>query len=423
MGQKTKFIIIGLVGFCIVCLFLFIQAVSQQKVLLRESNVLKSENTALLSKVKQLESDLKGNQGRIDSLKAERDRVVAELNDLQGKFEAASKARDALIEKLKEKNQPQVVVSAPESVQQQESVQQNNDAYWGTVLKAKKELEMQLADIRVELRNLQIINESLQKEKTKTELEVQLETQLANVRAELRNLQINNESLQREKGILETDINNMRNEKKDLLRQLDYNQKLLDSMSQEVVRERNDKIAIQDSSKTTKAENGVLLRQLRSLVNRKTLLDKKVQDLQEGKSLVQKRLNEMEKMLADRTSKIEALKNELDAIKGGKVSGIDNESKESVELPAIVVRSASSAEKSKAQIQEFSGKILAVNLESNFVVVDLGSSSGVKVGDVFNVYRDARSIGSISVIQTRVGISACDIKKMSVPLRIGDQVK
>jgi len=94
-----------------------------------------------------------------------------------------------------------------------------------------------------------------------------------------------------------------------------------------------------------------------------------------------------------------------------------------VELPAIVVRSAASAEKAKAQIQEFPGKILAVNLESNFVVIDLGSSSGVKVGDLFGVYRDTKSIGTISVIQTRASISACDIKKMSTMLGIGDQVK
>ena len=288
------------------------------------------------------------------------------------------------------------------------------------MLEAKKDLEMQLSSIQVELKNIQIINESLQKEKNKTDLEIQL----SSLRAELRNLQINNESLQREKGVLEIDIINLRNEKKDLLRQLDYNQKLLDSMSQEVVRERNDKIAIQDIFKTTRADNGVLVRQLKSLVGRKMLLDKKVLDLQGGESAVQKRLNETEKMLVDKSSKIEALKNELDALKGGKAQEIDRGSKESVELPAIVVRSASSAEKKgNVQIQEFSGKILAVNLESNFVVIDLGSSTGVKVGDVFNVYRDTESLGVIGVIQTRASISACDIKKMSTPLKIGDQVE
>ena len=432
MEQKTKFIIIGLVVLCIVCLAFFIQAASQQQKLLRESNDLKSENATLASKAKQLENELKGNQGKIVSLQSERDRVIAELSDLQGKFESLKKTRDDLIEKLKEKSrvkvpQPQqaaAVVSLPSQPQQQAPVLQNNEAYWGSVLKAKKELEMQLTDIRSELKNLQLINESLKKEKKQTELEMQLEAQLTSVRSELRNLQIVNESLQREKGILESDINNMRNEKKDLLRQLDYNQKLLDSMSQEVVREKNDKLAIQDGFKTAKAENKALSRQLRSLVKRKMLLDKKIQSLQEDKSAVGKRLKETEKVLEDKVSKIDLLRNELDTLKSQEASAeAQRKAGGPVELPAIVVRSSSAVEKGKVGIQEFPGKILAINLESNFVVIDLGSSSGVKVGDVFSVYRDGSSIGAIGVIQTRSNISACDIRKTTVPLSIGDQVK
>jgi chromosome segregation ATPase len=389
MEQKIKFIIIGLVGFCIVCLFLFIQATSQQQGLLRESNDLKTENTVLLNRANKFENDLKETQSKVGSLKAERDKGIEELNELQKKFELASRARDELIEKLKKNSQPQVVVTASPSVQQQAPVPENTDAYWGTVLKAKTDLEMQLSSIRLELRNLQI----------------------------------NNESLQREKSALEIDINSLRSDKKDLLRQLDYNQKLLDSMSQEVVREKNDKVAIQDSFRTVRAQNGILSRQLKSLVSRKEALDKKVISLQEGKTTVEKRLNEMETMFTDRISKMGSLKNELDEIKSSKAEDTEKVSKESVELPAIVVRSSPAAGREEAEVLTFPGKILAVNLDSNFVVIDLGSSAGVSVGNVFNVYRNARSIGSISVIQTRVNISACDIKRMSTSLKIGDSIK
>ena len=387
MEQKTKFIIIGLIGFSIACLFLFIQATNQQQVLVREGNDLKSENNALTGKVSQLEEDLKGNQGKINSLKSERDKAVAELADWQKKFESASKARDELVERLKKRSQLQEAAPAPKPAP---PVPENTDAYWGTVLKAKTDLEMQLSSIRVELKDLQI----------------------------------SNESLQREKGVLEIDINTLRNEKKDLLRQLDYNQKLLDSMSQEVVRERNDKVAIQDSFKTIKSENEALSRQLKSLGSRKMLLDKKVQDLQDGKSTVEKRLNEMETMLTERISQIDSLKDELDTIKSGKpVAASEKKPGESVELPAIVVRSSPSAEKGKEESPVFSGKVLAVNTDNNFVVIDLGVSSGVKVGDMFNVYRAGKAIGSIAVIQARDNISACDIKRMSTSLKIGDSIK
>jgi len=385
MEQKTKFIILGLAGFSVICLFLFFQAFSQQQTLARESNDLKSENATLLSKVSQLERDLKENQGKIDSLKTERDKAVGELGELQSKLDAATKARDELTEKLKKQSQRQET-----AVSQSQFAPENTDAYWGAILKAKTDLEMQLASIRVELKSLQI----------------------------------SNESLQREKSSLQIDINNLFNEKQDLTRQLDYNQKILDSISQEVVRERNDKVKIQENFKKVKGENTSISRQLKSLIGRKEALDRKVQDLHTEKSTIEKRLNEMEIMLTERISQIDALKNQLDSIRSGKLTATSEaKSRESVELPAIVVRSTVSPENAKPLKPAFSGKILAVNPDSNFVIIDIGISSGVKVGDSFDVYRQEKSIGSIVVIQARESIAACDIKRMITPLKIGDSIK
>jgi predicted nucleic acid-binding Zn-ribbon protein len=393
MEQKTKFIIIGLVGFSLVCLFLFIQASSSQQMLIRERNDLKSENTALAGKMNQLEGELKDNQRKLSSLKNERDKAAQELIDVQQKLEYASRSRDELVKKLEEQSKvkPQEIVV----VKQQEDIPPNtSDAYWAGVLKAKTDLEMQLS----------------------------------NIRGELRSLQINNEALQRDKGALEIDIKSLSNEKKDLLRQIDYNQKLLDSLAQDVVREKNDKAKIQDNLRVIKNENLVFGRQLKSLNSRKAALERKIQELQEGKSTVEKRLNEMEVMLADRVSQIGSLKNDLDLIRSGKTVPVSEEKpKGSVELPAIVVRSLPPAEgkgKVDAPLSTATlGKVLAVNPDSNFVVIDMGSSSGVKVGDAFNVYREGKSIGLIEVIQARGNISACDIKKKSAALRIGDTIK
>lgn len=385
MEQKAKFIIVGLAVFSIACLFLFAQATNQKQTLLRESNDLKSENAALLSKVNRLENDLRENQSKLDSLKGQRDKWSEELGNLEKKYESVVKVRDELIEKLRRQNQPQqeTAVTQPQVA----AAAVSNDAYWGQILKAKTDLEIQLT----------------------------------NLRADLRSLQISNESLQREKSVLGLDINNLRNEKKDLLRQLDYNQKLLDSISQEAVREKNDKTGIQDTFKRLKAENEILSRQLKSLSGRKIVLDQKVQSLQEGKSAVEKRLSEMEAMLTARISQIGSLKSELDAIKSGRPAPVLEKKRESVELPAIIVRSSPYLEKEEGPL--FIGKILAVNTDNNFVIIDAGVSSGARVGDVFNVYRSGKSIGSIAVIQIRDNISACDIKRTSVPLKIGDNIR
>jgi hypothetical protein len=56
------------------------------------------------------------------------------------------------------------------------------------------------------------------------------------------------------------------------------------------------------------------------------------------------------------------------------------------------------------------GRIVTVNREHNFVVIDLGSNDGIDKGTRFDVYRGDKAFGSIEVMQTRKGISACDIR-------------
>jgi chromosome segregation ATPase len=390
MEQKVKFIIIGLAGFSLVCLFLFIQATNSQQMLIRERNDLKSENMALAGKMNQLEGDLKENQRKLTSLKNDRDKASQELVDILQKYDQLSRTRDELVSKLEQQSQEAKRQEAPVIKQEQAVIPNTADAYWAGVLKAKTDLEMQLVSLR----------------------------------SELRNMQISNESLQRDKSALEIDIKSLINEKTDLLRQIDYNQKLIDSLAQDVVREKNDKSKIHDSLKTVKNENLVLVRQLKSLNNRKALLEKKVQELQDGKTTVERRLSEMEAMLADKMSQVDSLKQGLDDVRIGKTSAApDKKDKEAVELPAIVVRSSPDSEAQGAVKSASSCRILAVNPESNFVVIDVGSSSGVKVGNSFKVYRNERPIGSIEVIQVRGNISACDIKKKNTAFRIGDSVK
>jgi len=385
MDQKTKLIIIGLIGFSVVCLFLFMQATSSQQMLTRERNDLKSENATLISKVDRIEGELKASQVKIATLRDEKDSVAQEINELQRKLDLANRTRDELVEKLKQSQE-----KAETATPQQEASPQNTDAYWGRILKAKTSLELQVSTMREDLNRLQM----------------------------------SNDSLEREKNALQIDLNSLRNEKQDLSRQLEYNQKLLDSISQDVVRERNDKVAIQETLKRIKDENRILSRQLKNLNSHKAALDKKVQELQEGKSSVERRLSEMEAMLKERVSQINSLKDDLDAIRSGKpVDSVEKKFKESVELPAIVVRSGSPAEKAGSGEDSSRGKLLAVNLDNNFVVIDLGVSSGIKSGDRFSVYREAKQIGSIEVIQVRENISACDIKRMNTPFKIGDIIK
>lgn len=55
------------------------------------------------------------------------------------------------------------------------------------------------------------------------------------------------------------------------------------------------------------------------------------------------------------------------------------------------------------------GKILEVNREYNFVIVNLGKDDGVKKGMVFMVYRDRRLIGKVEVEEVFSDMSSCII--------------
>ena len=70
------------------------------------------------------------------------------------------------------------------------------------------------------------------------------------------------------------------------------------------------------------------------------------------------------------------------------------------------------------------GRIVAVNSEHNFVVIDIGRQNGIETGEEFAIYRGQAYIGLIEVIQMRDRISACDIKdvKGGRSLKIDDMI-
>lgn len=55
------------------------------------------------------------------------------------------------------------------------------------------------------------------------------------------------------------------------------------------------------------------------------------------------------------------------------------------------------------------GKILEINREYNFVIINLGKRDGVKKGMVFMVYRDRRLIGKVEVEEVFNDMSSCVI--------------
>lgn len=385
MEKKIRFIMIGLAGILLISLFLNFQLNNAKQIVEQERNNLKKENAALGEKIDQATQSNKWLQDKMSLLNRELDRASKEKEDLQRRYELANKEREGLIEKLKTK--PTVVV---QEVQKPQEPVVTNDAYWAGVLKSKTELELQLEKVRQELKTIQI----------------------------------NNEQLKREKVNLELDISSLNQQNQDLKIQFEYNQKILDSLTQELVREKNDKFQIQNTLKKVKNENEVFRRQLKSLNERKVSLEKRLAELQTRNKEMEDNLEKMNTFVKEKMLKIDELQGQLE---GGPVAEITSpemkpSGKSSVELPPIVVR-PSRVPAGAGMGGGREGKILLINRENNFVIIDLGEEAGVRVGDVFDVYRQGSAIAHLEVIQVRRNIAACDIRKETTPLKRDDTVK
>ncbi len=381
MEQKVKFILIGLIAITAIFIFLFVQALSSKQIVIRQRDDLAKENESLSTKVEKLQNNIRDYENKMDSLNSELDRVSKEKEETKKKYELANKAKDELVEKLKSQEtqlsaKPQVVEVAP----------QPSDAYWAGILRAKTDLELQFG----------------------------------NIRSELKTMQINNEQLQRDRSALELEVTGLKREKEDMKRQVDYNQKLLDSISQDFVREKNDKTKIQDTFRSLRNENVMLVQQLKSLNNRKIDLEKKLKDLEERKTSAEQRFTEMQAMLTEKLSQISSLNRRIETIGEDEKSKakLPLEQRESVELPTIVVRPQ--AEDTEAM--PLTGKVLAINRDNNFIIVDMGESAGLKVKNRLRVDRNGQNVADVEVIQTRKNISACDIKKEISTIQVGDMV-
>lgn len=392
MEQKVKFIIIGLIGILIISVFLSFQIYVSKQAVEREKENLITENAGLRKQMDETIQNARRLEDRVRSLNDQVDSLGRERDELQKRYDLANKTKEELAEQLEilkskaksvrvESAQPQVQALAPA-----------DDSYWAGILKAKTDLELQLNGIRNDLKTVQITNEQLT----------------------------------REKNALDLDVKNLSREKEDLKRQLDYNQKLMDSIAQEVVRERNDKFKIQEMLQPIKNENAILRRQLRSLITRKINLERKVQKLQEDNTSLERRFNEMEAMVKDKVDKISELKKQVDSSAqpvGAAKPTMAQSGDGSVELPPIVVRPQ--AEAVADEPMTYSGRIIGINKENNFVIMDMGEEHGIKIGDTFQVYRehDSKAVATIEVIQVRQSISACDIKRQIMPIKVGDKIR
>jgi septal ring factor EnvC (AmiA/AmiB activator) len=418
MEKRIRFLILSLIGLLLFVIGYAFYILNSKEVLKRqyvqERSTLTKENEELTKKVNGVLQEKKNLDTRFQETKAQLDKINGEQQELQGRYDLLVKQNKELEEKIK--SMPK---AEPGSANPQEfSAPAGQEAYWGNILKTKADLEVQLQELR----------------------------------GKLKETAIEQDKLRQEKGMLTLEMNNVNRENQDLKRQLEFtkkemssklghNQLMLDSLASDVVREKTDKLNIQESMQPLRQENSLLRRQVKFLSGRKIILEKKIAGLEEKHNLLQKKLSEMEVFVKEKNATLDDLTQKVEAATAASAPETVSSapaataphsaatpqkpaevlSTESVELPPIIVRP--SQETVSQATESLAAKVIAVNREHNFVVIDLGEDSGIKVGDVFQVYKGGQAIATVQVMQLRRSIAACDIKKEVFPVKIGDVVK
>jgi chromosome segregation ATPase len=283
-------------------------------------------------------------------------------------------------------------------------VSRENENYWAGIIKQKAALELELQKVKEELSasNVQI--------------------------AELK------------KGAsdFEMELGRLKNEKEAIVRKIKYGEDLADNISVELARARNEQKLSQDRSDQLLAENQQLRMDIKQLTTTKVSLEKSIANLSEEKNSIEKKLVETENVIQGRIDEIWQIKKDID-------SRIDApqpaaRASQEIELAPIVVSAkknasaapqakqaakqpAKQAERPAAASKRLQGSIVSVNEDNNFVIVDLGERSGIKVGNAFKVYHNGTQVGAVEVIQVRQDISAADIKQKTAPFSVGDTVR
>lgn len=144
-------------------------------------------------------------------------------------------------------------------------------------------------------------------------------------------------------------------------------------------------------------------------------LEKKFNQAQEDARRTQSQLKDLESQKADLETKIKDLESKSKDVELGKIvvspeasaAKKSKDKKEKAAKPASEVKAkAKSDTKAKEQpkskvkttvVAGPEGKVLTINNEYDFLVINLGSRDGIKLGDVFSVFHDTKYLGDVKI--------------------------
>ena len=189
-----------------------------------------------------------------------------------------------------------------------------------------------------------------------------------------------------------------------------------------------------DASRNAKALADQLAQEKRSLETMTADLVQSRKEASQSKSQLDASQQEKEALtteVAKAKQSYQALSNELITLRQAK-EALEKRVKEMLtarvkEAEQIVVTPPASAAAAAVEPKAGSaeGKILVVNREFNFVVVNLGSKDGIKPGARFAVFRGDKKIGTVEAERIYEGMTASNVleEEKKAQIKEGDSVR
>jgi chromosome segregation ATPase len=257
--------------------------------------------------------------------------------------------------------------------------------------------------------------------KEKASLEIALE----NLRSQLSESSIEMVELKQTNATLTVELDELKAAREDIEREIKYKNDLVNNLSLELARAKNNTKFVSDQLEKISGENNNLRDQVKRLVSSKSALEKSIVRVSKDKDKMSKQLEQSENLIQGKINEIWDIKESLDQT--FKSAAQDNkQSSTEVMLPPIVV---SAAGRNAVPFDPgmgapgFDGKVVSLNQNNNFVIVDIGENDGLRLGSSLSVYRDSKYIARLEVIQVRKDISAADIKDQWSKIQVGDVVR
>lgn len=375
---------------------------TETQILTEDVLKLEKDKKSLSKKNKKIQANLeeanlraKEIQSRMNAMKGQLDQFQVERDRFQKMYRQVADERDNLYETLQqaqsELERSQSAISTQTQVQPSPQKKPKDpvgtDSHWEDVVRRKAELETEREELLSQLRNRDLMVKEM--ESKAKDYDIQLK------------------DLDRVKTELEAAIK--------------FKERTMTILTKDLVKEREDrKVVIKELDKL-KTENISLIREHKFLSRIQGDLEAKLKKSLDEKDILSRKVDEVETVLKDKALDIDSLQKQLSRSVTSAKDVLPQQAK-AVALPPIVVKADN---KPTQAVSTLEGKVMAVNEKEKFVIIDLGSTNGVKPGDSFKVVKSGKKIATLNVIETRKDISACDVKEASPSVRMkeGDIVK